>query len=152
MSNLVPLERSRGLHVNYLVNYTHRTSELFALEPDVLLARYRRDLEQLYPEAAATIEEAFLFRAPFVEPIWTTGYARRVPPTSVIAGRLYLACTAQVYPRVNSWNSCCGVVDEMMPRLADEVARTASRPRAQKEPRGEPAPHAIPAGHAEGID
>ena len=57
-----------------------------------------------------------------MEPIWTVNYSRVVPPASVIPGRLYLACTAQVYPRVNSWNSCCEVVDDMMPRLAAEIA------------------------------
>lgn len=121
MSNLVPLSRTQGLHVNYLVNYTHRSGELFSRSDADLLATYRRDLEALYPGAAATIEEAYLFRAPFVEPIWTTGYSQKRPPNSVIPGRLYLACTAQVYPRVNSWNSCCEVVDAMMPRLAAEV-------------------------------
>ena len=122
MSNLVPLERSRGMHVNYLVNYTHRDSELYGLPDAEIFARYERDFAALFPEAAASVREKFLFRAPFVEPIWTTGYTQRVPPTSVIPGRLYLACTAQVYPRVNSWNSCCAVVDGMLPRLFDEVA------------------------------
>ncbi len=126
MSNLVPLERSHGLHVNYLVNYAHRDSGLFRLPDDEILARYQRDLDALYPEAAASVRERFLFRAPFVEPIWTTGYSRLRPPTSVLPGRLYLACTAQVYPRVNSWNSCCGVVDEMMPRLVAETAARAA--------------------------
>ena len=131
MSNLVPLERARGLHVNYLVNYTHRDSELFKLPDEALTGRYRADLERLFPEAAATLKDVRLFRAPFVEPIWTTGYSKTVPPASVIPGRLYLACTAQVYPRVNSWNSCCGVVDAMMPRLLDEVAaRSAKGDRA----------------------
>lgn len=131
MSNLVPLERTHGLHVNYLVNYTHRDSELFRLPDAELLARYRADLDALFPGAAATVKETHVFRAPFVEPIWTTGYAKKVPPTSVLPGRLYLACTAQVYPLVNSWNSCCGVVNRMMPRLFEEVAaRTAAGARA----------------------
>ncbi len=39
MSNLVPLGRANGLHVNYLVNYTHRSSELFQRSEDELLAR-----------------------------------------------------------------------------------------------------------------
>lgn len=121
MSNLVPLGRTHGLHVNYLVNYTHRDGELFSMPEDQLLARYRADLAALFPEVAASIEETYLFRAPFVEPIWTTGYSRVVPPNSVIPGKLYLACTAQVYPRVNSWNSCCAVVDQMLPRLFEEV-------------------------------
>jgi protoporphyrinogen oxidase len=122
MSNLVPLERSQGFHVNYLVNYTHRSSPLYQKSDEELLALYRHDLELLYPEAARTIRDTFLFRAPFVEPIWSLNYSRNVPPTSVIPGRLYLACTAQVYPRVNSWNSCCEVVESMMPQLAAETA------------------------------
>ena len=126
MSNLVPLARSHGLHVNYLVNYTHRDGALFALPEDELMARYRRDLEALFPAAAASVVEQRLFRAPFVEPIWSTGYAGRVPPASVLPGRLYLACTAQVYPRVNSWNSCCEVVDAMLPRLYAETAARAA--------------------------
>jgi protoporphyrinogen oxidase len=122
MSNLVPAERSHGLRVNYIVNYTHRTSALYQRRDDEILDAYEHDLATLYPEAARSLVDRFLFRAPFVEPLWTLGYARRRPPTSIIPGRLYLACTAQVYPRVNSWNSCCAVVDEMMPGLAAEAS------------------------------
>jgi protoporphyrinogen oxidase len=121
MSNLVPLERANGLHVNYLVNYTHRTSELYQRDDDELLRGYRADLAALFPDAARTVVDQYLFRAPFVEPIWTLNYNRVKPPTSVIAGRLYLSCTAQLYPRVNSWNSCCELVEEMMPGLAAET-------------------------------
>ena len=129
MSNLVPLERSHGLHVTYLVNYAHRDSALFGAGEDELLDRYRADLEQLFPQAARTIVDQFLFRAPFVEPVWTLNYASRRPPASVIPGRLYLSCTAQVYPRVNSWNSCCEGVDAMMPQLAAETAAAAGARR-----------------------
>jgi hypothetical protein len=108
--------------VNYLVNYTHRDGELFQKSDDELLGLYRRDLASLHPEVAREIVDTFLFRAPFVEPIWTVGYHDVKPPASVIPGRLYLACTAQVYPRVNSWNSCCAVVDAMMPGLTRETA------------------------------
>jgi len=126
MSNLVPLSRSHGLHVNYLVNYTHRDSELFQLPDDQLVARYTQDMQRLFPEVAKGIVETHVFRAPYVEPIWTTGYSQRRPPTSVIPGKLYLACTAQVYPRVNSWNSCCDVVDGMMQQIVAETAAATS--------------------------
>ena len=122
MSNLVPLQRSKGLYVTYLVNYTHRESDLFQKSDAELLTLYRRDLEGLFPDTRRSLVDQFLFRAPFVEPIWTVNYSRIRPPTSVIPGRLYLACTAQVYPRVNSWNSCCEVVEAMMPALAAETA------------------------------
>lgn len=122
MSNLVPLERSNGLHVNYLVNYTHRDGELFRKSDEEMFAIYRADLAKLYPTAEASIVDQFLFRAPFVEPIWTVGYHALRPAPSVIPGRLYLACTAQVYPRVNSWNSCCEVVEEMIASVDRETA------------------------------
>ena len=122
MSNLVPLERSNGLYVTYMINYCHRTSELFRKPDDEVFAMYRRDLEQLFPKAGRTVVDQFVFRAPFVEPIWPLGYQDLCPPSSVIPGRLYLSTTAQVYPRVNSWNSCCEVVEGMMPRLFEETA------------------------------
>ena len=118
----MPLERSNGLHVNYLVNYTHRDSELFRKSDEEMFAIYRSDLKKLYPKVEASIVDQFLFRAPFVEPIWTVGYHSLRPAPSVIPGRLYLACTAQVYPRVNSWNSCCEVVEEMIASVDRETA------------------------------
>jgi protoporphyrinogen oxidase len=120
MSNLVPLERSGGLYVNYFLNYTHRNSALFQKPDAEILAGYRQDLGKLFPHSGRTVDE-FLFRAPFVEPIWSVGYRKVCPPTSVIPGRLYLASTAQVYPRVNSWNSCCTVVESMMAGLRQEI-------------------------------
>ncbi len=129
MSNLVPLERSEGRWVTYLVNYTHRDGELFARSDAELLAGYRADLERMFPGSSAAIEDQYLFRAPYVEPIWSLDYARRAPPTTVLPGRLYLACTAQVYPRVNSWNSCCEVVERMAAGLAADTA--PARPAAR---------------------
>jgi len=127
MSNLVPLERSDGRYVTYLLNYTHRAGALFQKSDEEMLELYRRDLEQLFPGSQQYIIDQFLFRAPFVEPIWTVGYRKLSPPTSVIPGRVYLACTAQVYPRVNSWNSCCAVVESMIPGLERETANVLAR-------------------------
>ena len=129
MSNLVPLDRSDGRYVTYLINYTHRSSPLYAKSDAEIAATYERDLARLFPQAGRSVVDRFVFRAPFVEPIWPLGYRDLCPPSSVIPGRLYLANTAQVYPRVNSWNSCCEVVEAMMPRLFDEVAATAAGAR-----------------------
>ncbi|HKQ57665.1 MAG TPA: FAD-dependent oxidoreductase [Candidatus Eisenbacteria bacterium] len=129
MSNLTPPERTHGLHLAYLVNYAHRNSDIYKRSNAETVHLYKNDLRVLFPEAARTIVDAWAFRTPFVEPIWPLGYRRRRPPTSVIPGRLYLACTAQVYPQVNSWNSCCEVVESMMPALAAETAG-AARPTA----------------------
>jgi protoporphyrinogen oxidase len=121
MSNLVPLDRASGRYVVYLVNYTHRDSPLYQASDEAMLARYTADLAALFPHAARSIVDRYVFRAPFVEPIWTLNYARRRPPTSVLPGRLYMSSTAHIYPRVNSWNSCCEVVEDMMTGFAAEV-------------------------------
>lgn len=126
MSNLVPLSRSNGLYVTYLVNYTHRTSALFQLDDAGVLALHRADLANLFPEAGRTVVDQFVFRAPFVEPIWPLNYRQVCPPNAIIPGRLYLSCTAQVYPSVNSWNSCCEVVERMMPGFAADTAALAA--------------------------
>ena len=122
MSNLVPLERSDGLYVNYMVNYTHRTSPLYAKTDEELLDGYEADLAHLFPDAKDAIVDRFLFRAPFVEPLWSLGYSDKRPPTTVIPGKLYLAGTSQVYPDVNSWKSCCQVVDEMIRGFEQDMA------------------------------
>jgi len=122
MSRVVPLERTRGLHVHYTVNYTHRTSELYGLPDSELLARYEADLCRIHPEARGAIVGCYLFRAPFVEPMWTTGYAKKKPPHVAVPGRLYLTSTSQLYPRVNSWNACCEMVDEAVAEIAADLA------------------------------
>lgn len=122
MSNVVPLEQTRGLHVHYLVNYTHRSSPLYALPDADMLARYEADLLRVHPEARGAIVGRYVFRAPFVEPMWTVGYAKRKPAHTLFPGRLYLANTAQLYPRVNSWNACCEMVDAMVDSIAADSA------------------------------
>ena len=55
MSNLVPLERSDGLYVTYLVNYTHRTSALFARDRGRDAGRLPSATSRtLFPDAGGT--------------------------------------------------------------------------------------------------
>lgn len=122
MSRVVPTERTRGLHVHYLVNYTHRTSPLYGLSDAEMLARYEADLVRVHPEARGAIVGRHVFRAPFVEPMWTTGYAKRKPRHVVVPQRLHLVSIAQLYPRVNSWNACCEMVDEMVSEVAADLS------------------------------
>ncbi len=117
MSNLLPLERTRGNHVSYFVNYCHRDSEFYRRSDASLLDAYRRDLSRLYPRVEPKVKAARLFRAPFVEPIWRRGALANRPPFEAIPGRLYSLSTTQLYPRVNSWNSCCELVEEWVASL-----------------------------------
>lgn len=132
-SNLVPPERTRGLHVAYLLNYVHRSNALYGRPDADLLEMYRRDLETLFPAARGTVEAAHLFRAPFVEPLWHVGYKAVKPPATLVPRRLYLVSTAQVYPRINAWDSCCEAA-ETFAREFSEHHRGAPRSAAPMLP------------------
>ena len=73
--------------------------------------------------------DRFLFRAPFVEPLYTTGFERRKPPFVLLPGRIYLATTTQVYPQVTSWNGAVGLVGRMLDAMmAEHPSASAQSP------------------------
>jgi hypothetical protein len=62
-------------------------------------------LKKLFPQLQdGDIEASYIFHAPFVEPIYKLGQMPLRPPEELVAGSVYLANTAQVYPVVTSWN------------------------------------------------
>lgn len=130
LSNLVPTSESHGLHVAYLLNYTHRDGELYKKSEGDLREIYKNDLISLFPNAKNAIVDQFIFKAPFVEPIWPLNYSSMRPPVEALPGKLYLVSTAQVYPNVNAWNSCCEVAREMAAAYAKRRA-SAGAPAAK---------------------
>lgn len=117
------LEKSdtAGVHLFYLMNYVHRTEALFNQSDDEILSAYIDGLKRLFPDfQEADVIDRFVFRAPFVEPLYTTGYQQRKPPSVLLPGKLYLATTAQVYPDVTSWNGTVGLVQKVVDDILQE--------------------------------
>jgi protoporphyrinogen oxidase len=117
MSALTGTEHFGGHHATYVMRYVDRRSALFQ-EPDEViadrwLAQFRR-LNRLPEEA---IDASFVFRTPFVEPVWPIGYGRMKPPPRVGGTPLFLATTAQAYPRVTSWNAAVLTAEETVAAL-----------------------------------
>lgn len=99
------IDRGSGRHVVYLTKYLHRDDPRFAQPEAEFQTASWRALQRLFPDLRTEdLEAQYLFRAPFVEPVYTRGYLKRRPPEVMIPGRAYLATTAQVYPTVTSWN------------------------------------------------
>lgn len=92
-----------GCYLNYVMRYTDRDSELFGESTETIAERWGRQFRQLHDLTEQDVAETFVFRAPFVEPIWPLGY--RVPEARVGDTPVFMATTAQVYPNVTSWNS-----------------------------------------------
>ena len=110
-----------GVHLFYLMNYVHRTEALFNQSDDEILSAYIAGLKRLFPDfQEADVIDRFVFRAPFVEPLYTTGYQQLKPPSVLLPGKLYLATTAQVYPDVTSWNGTVGLVEKVVNDILQE--------------------------------
>lgn len=112
------LEDSSGHHLVYLMNYVHRTDPLFLRDDDDIRDEYVAALMDLRSDLRPEdILDTFVFKAPFVEPLYTPGFITRKPPFELVPNRIYLATSAQVYPDVNSWNSSTGVAREAVATL-----------------------------------
>lgn len=92
-------------HVVYLTKYLHRGDARFTQDDASIRAAWIPALKKLFPHLQdADIETSFIFRAPFVEPIYKLGQMQLRPPEELVRGKVYMANTAQVYPVVTSWN------------------------------------------------
>ena len=116
------VEETGGRHLVYLLNYVHRSDPLFRESDDEIRSRYLDAFFAMFPEIPqSALEASLVFRTPFVEPIYTVGYAERRPPMELAPGAVYLSTTAQIYPDVTSWNSSAGqaraVVSHMLSKL-----------------------------------
>ena len=120
------IRETGGRHLVYLLNYVHRTDPAFSEDEESIRSRYLDGFFTLFPEIPReALEASFVFRTPFVEPIYTTGYARRRPPAALVPGAVYLSTTAQIYPDVTSWNSAAGQARRTVEEM---VAGAAVRP------------------------
>jgi protoporphyrinogen oxidase len=123
-TRVIDPEDAGGRHLVYLMNYVHRSHPLFQRDPDQLRAEYVDALLDLFPSLGRDeIIDARVFKAPFVEPIYTPGYGKRKPPAELVPGRVYLANTAQVYPNVTSWNSSTRIARATTVALLKRVRR-----------------------------
>jgi protoporphyrinogen oxidase len=122
-------EDAGSRHLVYLLNYVHRDTEEFARTDEDLAASYVAGLLELFPDVTGEdILSTHVFRAPYVEPIWTPGYSRRVPPFELVPGRVYLATTAQVYPNVTSWNTSI----RLATGVANRIVKSADAARSSQ--------------------
>ena len=126
-TRMIRLEDTGGRHLVYLLNYAHRTDPLHAADPERLKRDYVAALLELAPHLDRDdVLDSFLFRTPFVEPIYTPGFGKRKPPFELVPGRVFLATSTQVYPAVTSWNSSTRISREAVAAMTAAAAGTAA--------------------------
>lgn len=130
-THVIPSEWVGGRHLVYLMNYCDAASDLYARPDDLVRRQAVAGLERLYPRfEPSDVEEIYVFRAPHVEPAWTVGYLRKRPAARVAHTALYLATTAQAYPRVTAWNTSVAIARETTDALVDDLHRRTPAARA----------------------
>ncbi len=110
-----------GRHLIYLLQYVHRSDPRFTRSDDETLAEFTASFHEVMPHVSEQdIEARFVFRAPFVEPIYKLGYQKLRPPVRLLDDRIFLATTAQIYPDVTSWNSSVGLAKRVVAEMCSE--------------------------------
>lgn len=130
-SALVKNEQYLGNHAAYLMKYTAQDSELFLSDEDTIKKTWLEQFLEIYAERGITrsnIEACFLFKAPFVEPLYPLGYSNLKPGIQPGPNNLFLATTAQVYPNITSWNSSIRVAEECV----DQILKKSRLPGEQQ--------------------
>jgi protoporphyrinogen oxidase len=123
-TRVIDLEQTGGHHLVYLLNYLHRKHPLFSRDPEQLAAEYVEALLSLFPALKREdVCGAFVFKAAYVEPLYTPGYGKRKPPEELVRDRLYLATTTQIYPNVTSWNSSIGLAKAVVERMTQSAEK-----------------------------
>ncbi len=124
MTELVKTEHYADHTVVYAMKYCDRDSELFKEPKNKIIERWTNQLIRLYPDLPLTrdhIVDARIFRAPFVEPIYPLGYSNKKPEINDGESPVFLATSAQVYPRITAWNSSVGLAKEVVTRLLNRI-------------------------------
>lgn len=105
-THVVPLEDTGGRHLLYLMNYSGPGSERYDAPDALQIEQAISGLCRLYPTLRRDdVEAGFVFRAPFVEPVWTRGTLARRPRPQLGTSRVFLCTTVQAYPMVTAWNT-----------------------------------------------
>jgi protoporphyrinogen oxidase len=97
MTNLVHTGETAGHHLIYLPKYTAPDDPLFLASEDELWASFRAALQRVIPDLRdADIEQRFLFRERFVQPLPVLHYSDLAPSMDTGVRGLVLANTTQI--------------------------------------------------------
>ena len=112
----MPPSHYGGDHLVYVGNYLPPTHEFFKLSAKDLIDRFLPHLQRINPKLSPkAIRKAWVFKAPFAQPIITLNYSRLVPKLTTAIPNLYLANIQQVYP----WDRCNNYAVELGKAVAD---------------------------------
>jgi protoporphyrinogen oxidase len=114
-TNLIRQEDIGGINLVYLLSYVPNESLLFSAKDQELISRSIDELKELFSGFdQSQVLESHVFKAPFVEPVWTLYYSLQMPPRALLDNTLILLTTSHLYPGINSTGNCVKQVMEQL--------------------------------------
>ena len=108
-----------GRHLLYLGNYKPMDSPLMTASLDDVLAEFLPRLARLNPAFERSwVTDAWVFAAPFAQPIVTVDYRDHIPPFATPVPGLWVASMFQVYPHDRGQNYSISLGERLVERLA----------------------------------
>ena len=107
-----------GRHLVYLGNYRPMDDPLFKMSKDEIIAKFAPHLKRIVPSFdPAWIQESWLFKAPFAQPIVTTDYRQHIPPLETPLQGLWTANMFQIYPHDRGQNYSLALADKLVKQI-----------------------------------
>jgi protoporphyrinogen oxidase len=121
-THVIPSAWVGNRHLIYTMNYCEPGSEPYTRSDELVKRQALDGLAAIYPQfRSADVEDVYVFRAPYVEPVWSVGYLKKRPAPRVGDTRVYISTTAQAYPRVTAWNTSVGLARETVAALIGDL-------------------------------
>lgn len=94
-----------GRHLVYFGNYRPMDDPLFSQSKDEVIAAYVPHIRRIAPAFDTSwIQESWIFKAAYAQPIVTTDYQLHIPPLDTPLHNLWMANMFQVYPHDRGQN------------------------------------------------
>jgi len=119
-TNYMPAADYGGRHLVYLGNYRPMDDPLMRASGEELVDMFLPHLVRLNPAFDRSwMTDAWLFSAPFAQPIVTVDYREHIPPFETPIPGLYVANMFQVYPHDRGQNYSIALAE----RLVNQITR-----------------------------
>ncbi len=108
-----------GKHLLYLGNYRPMNDPLFTKSKEEVIAEFVPHLQRLAPAfTPEDIQESWLIKAPFAQPIVTTEYKKHIPPLETPLAGLWIANMFQIYPHDRGQNYSFELAERLVKHLS----------------------------------
>ncbi|HEY4032613.1 MAG TPA: NAD(P)/FAD-dependent oxidoreductase [Ktedonobacteraceae bacterium] len=108
-----------GRHLIYLGNYRSMDDPLFKMSKAEIIAEFVPHLKRIVSSFdPAWIQESWLFKAPFAQPIVTTDYRQHIPPLETPLEGLWVANMFQIYPHDRGQNYSLALANKLVKQLS----------------------------------